>query len=190
MNETKCNLIIIDNFYKNPYDVRNFALQQEFKQDVYYPGKRTKSFANVNLKNKFEEYIKPFAGKINNFDYYGDNGSFQIATSNDSTWIHCDQIADWAGIIYLTPDAPLSSGTAFYKFIDNTTSYDQTIKSGINYKDYSKDKTKWQIVDQVGNVFNRLILFNSKRYHSSVDYFGINNDDSRLFQVFFFSTEF
>lgn len=49
--------------------------------------------------------------------------------------------------------------------------------------------TKWQLVDQVGNVFNRLVIFNSFNYHMSQDYFGTDKNDGRLFQVFFFSTE-
>ena len=28
----------------------------------------------------------------------------------------------------------------------------------------SQDMTKWQLVDQVGNVFNRLVIFNSFNY--------------------------
>ena len=33
----------------------------------------------------------------------------------------------------------------------------------------SQDLTKWENVDKVGNVFNRLILFNSNRFHMSMD---------------------
>jgi hypothetical protein len=54
---------------------------------------------------------------------------------------------------------------------------------------FSQDMTKWQLVDKVGNVFNRLILFNSNRFHMSMDYFGDSKENGRLFQVFFFSTE-
>ena len=51
------------------------------------------------------------------------------------------------------------------------------------------DFTKWELIDQVGNVFNRLVLFNAHHFHTSMDYFGSNPGDGRLFQVFFFSTE-
>ena len=54
---------------------------------------------------------------------------------------------------------------------------------------FSQDMTKWKMVDSVGNVFNRLILFNSNRFHMSQDYFGDSKENGRLFQVFFFSTE-
>jgi len=53
----------------------------------------------------------------------------------------------------------------------------------------SQDYTKWELVDQVGNIFNRLVLFNSKQFHASLDYFGTNKENGRLFQVFFFTTE-
>ena len=33
---------VVDNFYSNPYAVRDFALKQEFKEDLrYYKGRRT-----------------------------------------------------------------------------------------------------------------------------------------------------
>jgi hypothetical protein len=91
----------------------------------------------------------------------------------------------------MTPNAPLSSGTAFYKFNDGAECQrDQDILENKTQTDtFSQDMTKWQLVDRVGNVFNRLILFNSKRFHMSMDYFGDSKENGRLFQVFFFSTE-
>jgi hypothetical protein len=50
--------------------------------------------------------------------------------------------------------------------------------------------TKWQTVDSVGNLFNRLIIFNANNFHKSMDYFGVTPEECRLFQVFFFSTEY
>ena len=91
----------------------------------------------------------------------------------------------------MTPNAPLGSGTAFYKFHDGAMCEKDSNRLN-NKKDidlYSQDFTKWDLVDSIGNVFNRLVLFNSKRYHMSMDYFGTNKENGRLFQVFFFSTE-
>jgi hypothetical protein len=91
----------------------------------------------------------------------------------------------------MTPDAPLSSGTGFYRFIDGTScEKDMLLMNSKEHIDrFSQDMTKWELVDKVGNVFNRLILFDSKRYHISLDYFGDTKENGRLFQVFFFSTE-
>jgi len=194
-----CELIVVDNFYGNPNQLREFVLNQEFMVEGNFPGKRTKSFANQSLKDVIQKYIEPFSGKIidfpmpintniNNKIY---NGAFQYTTSRDRSWVHIDGHNNWAGIIFLTPDAPLSSGTGFYQFYDGTTNEDEMIKNNSkhNIDCFSQDTTKWKLVDQVGNVFNRLILFNSKRYHMSMDYFGDSIENGRLFQVLFFSTE-
>jgi hypothetical protein len=186
-----CNLIVIDNFYENPMEIRNFALKQEFKPAEYYPGIRTKSFANINIKNKIQEILYPFGGKITDFNYKGDNGSFQLATSHDRSWIHSDsKYTNWAGIVYLTPDAPINSGTSFYKHIQGVSNSNETKVTNIDLGNSGRDRSKWQLIDSVGNIFNRLVLFNSTRYHSSNDYFGTDLYDGRLFQVFFFNTEF
>jgi predicted O-methyltransferase YrrM len=194
-----CGLIVIDNFYKNPYETRKYILTQEFSVRGNYPGQRTVSYATQHLKEIIQGYVMPFGGKITEFPIPDEskskstiyNGSFQYTTSRDRSWVHTDGYNNWGGVLYMTPNAPLSSGTAFYQFNDGAVcQQDQDILQNKKETDtYSQDMTKWKLVDQVGNVFNRLILFNSKRFHMSMDYFGDSKENGRLFQVFFFSTE-
>jgi hypothetical protein len=187
-----CNLLVIDNFYSNAMETREFILTQEFLVRGNYPGQRTISFANQDLKNIIEGYIGNFAGKIIDWPEGNDtyNGAFQYTTSRDKTWIHTDAYNNWAGVLYLTPDAPVSSGTRIYRYNDGTRFEEDKIRNNKDLIDkYSQDYTKWEVVDQLGNIFNRLILFNSKQFHASQDYFGTSKEDGRLFQVFFFSTE-
>jgi hypothetical protein len=194
-----CGLIVVDNFYNNPYETRDFILTQEFTVKGNYPGKRTKSYATPQLKDTIQKYVQPFGGKITHFLIPEDNtdsaeiynGSFQYTTSKDRSWVHIDGANNWAGVLYLTPNAPLSSGTAFYKFCDGAYCKRdmEILKNKANVDKYSQDITKWNMVDSVGNIFNRLILFNSERFHMSMDYFGDSKENGRLFQVFFFSTE-
>ena len=195
-----CGIIVIDNFYNNALVTRNYILTQEFLVRGNYPGQRTISYANNHLHDIIQKYVEPFGGKIVQFPIPKEdksdadkiyNGSFQYTTSRDRSWVHVDGFNNWAGVLYLTPNAPLSSGTGFYQFHDGTMC--ETDAEMLNSKkeidSCSQDMTKWKLVDSVGNVFNRLILFNSKRYHMSMDYFGTNKENGRLFQVFFFSTE-
>lgn len=196
-----CGLIVIDNFYKNPHETRKYILSQEFSVRGNYPGQRTASYATQHLKDIIQGYVMPFGGKITDFPIPDENnnksnaniynGSFQYTTSRDRSWVHIDGFNNWGGVLYMTPNAPLSSGTAFYKFNDGAECQrDQDILENKTDTDtYSQDMTKWQLVDRAGNVFNRLILFNSKRFHMSMDYFGDSKENGRLFQVFFFSTE-
>lgn len=195
-----CSLIVIDNFYNNAQETRDFILTQEFSVKGNYPGMRTKSFATTEIKEVIQQYIEPFGGKITDFPIPKEdgsdieeiyNGSFQYTTSRDRSWIHIDGHNNWAGVVYLTPDAPLTSGTAFYQMYDGTScTRDMNILNNKEETDkWSQDLTKWKKTDEVANVFNRLILFNSNRFHMSQDYFGDTKDNGRLFQVFFFSTE-
>jgi hypothetical protein len=195
-----CGLIVINNFYANSIETRDYVLTQEFKVRGNYPGQRTQSFANQHLKDIIQEYVLPYGGKITDFPMPNEtnkdnnniyNGSFQYTTSRDRSWVHIDGVNNWAGVLFMTPDAPLSGGTAFYKFYDGTScKQDMEILDNKTETDkFSQDLTKWQMVDNVGNVFNRLILFNSNRFHMSQDYFGDSKENGRLFQVFFFSTE-
>ena len=119
------------------------------------------------------------------------NGSFQYTTSRDRSWVHVDGWNNWAGVLYMTPDAPLNSGTGLYRFKDGTRfEYEQKLRNNKKLMDNSTtDFTKWELVDKVGNIFNRLVLFNAHHFHTSMDYFGHNKETGRLFQVFFFSTE-
>lgn len=195
-----CGLIIIDNFYNNAMETRDYILTQEFKVRGNYPGQRTHSFANSHLKDIIQDYITPFGGKIIEFPMPDEtnvddnniyNGAFQYTTSRDRSWIHVDDFNNWAGVLYMTPDAPVSAGTGFYRYKDGTT-YEADLKIMDNKEEidaFCQDMTKWEQVDKVGNLFNRLVLFNSKRYHMSLDYFGNSKENGRLFQVFFFSTE-
>jgi hypothetical protein len=129
------SLIIVDNFYNNAPDVRKYILTQEFSVKGNYPGQRTISYATEDLKNIIQKYVEPFAGKITQFPIpkadksdattiY--NGAFQYTLARDRSWIHTDKWNNWAGVLFLTPDAPLSAGTAFYKFCDGSMSQEDT----------------------------------------------------------------
>jgi hypothetical protein len=189
------NSLTIDNFYSDPMKVREFALSQEFKVRGNYPGQRTESFLNDTLKKKMRDILYPFAGEIT---WWGGEytGSFQYTVATDRSWIHADSTTDWACLIYLTPDAPLSSGTGIFRHkATGWQNYDYKRENEPGYKesappgDEMQDYTKWEMVDRIGNVFNRCVMYRADNYHVSLDYFGKNMHDGRLFQVFFFNTE-
>jgi len=180
------NLFIIDDFYANPDNVRNFALAQPFDQKGNYPGLRTKSFLWEDVKDIIQKTIEPLSGKVTDWlDRDGLTGSFQITTASDRTWIHSDQYNTWAGVCYLTPNAPISSGTALYKH--KHTGHHYEINQSYPYEGY--DYTKWEKDVVIGNKYNRLILYRGSLFHASQDYFGSSLENGRLFQVFFFNTE-
>lgn len=190
----RINSIVVDDFYINPWQVREFALKQEFAVRGNYPGQRTVSFLNDSLKNTIQSIVGPHAGNVTYWSEDQYTGSYQYTVATDRSWIHADSTTDWAGVCYLTPDAPLSSGTGLFRHIETgRRSYDYKTEKPEDAQeawDECQDMTKWEIVDRIGNVFNRLILYRADNFHVSLDYFGKNIYDGRLFQVFFFNTEY
>lgn len=186
-DKMRTNLIIVDDFYTNPNDVRDFALSQEFKVRGNFPGLRTESFLNDSTKELIQKILEPHAGEITKWDALeGLTGSFELATSFERSWMHTDHHNTWAGILYLTPNAPISGGTGMFLHKASGSRYEE----GIDYEGETQDITKWEIVDRVGNVYNRLALYRSDMYHTSLDYFGKDKNDGRLFQLFFLTTKF
>lgn len=150
----KVNLIVADDFYDDPDDVRNFALNQEFAVRGNYPGLRTKSFLNESHKQVINALVSHAAGGVTDWllDENGDGytGAFQICTAMDRTWIHSDYKNMWAGVCYLTPDAPLSAGTALYR---HKSSGDRQSIGSNDYGQDAYDYTKWEVVDRkIGSV--------------------------------------
>jgi hypothetical protein len=186
--------IIVENFYKDADEVRKFALSQEFGSTGNYPGQRTKSFATEEMKNFFQKCVYPHGGEIINFDMDGNNpknvnGSFQYTTAYDRSWMHTDGYNNWAALIYLTPDAPISGGTGLFKYESGERWEADNLENRIPFNTISQDLTKWEQIDNFGNIYNRVLIFNANHYHMSLDYFGSDKETGRLFQVFFFTTE-
>ena len=63
--------------------------------------------------------------------------------------------------------------------------YEDTFK-GISDKLNFYDKTTYDVVDSIANVYNRLVMFNSKSIHAATSYFGDTINNSRFFHIFFF----
>lgn len=203
-------LTIVDNFYKDPYKIRDFALSQNFHQKGPWPGLRTDQFVKIHSE-LFLEFAKKTLSIFFNLDqeqiYWNFNSTFQLCGKEfEEGWVH----ADWdgktptgpkfAGVIYLTPDAPLSGGTSLYKLKNDETfdyhTMDWTIKDefynnnlSCNLEEYQKQRSlhndKFLKTVDVSNVFNRLVLYNTTDFHKENILFGKKINDSRLTQVFF-----
>jgi glycosyltransferase involved in cell wall biosynthesis len=184
--QTKPRIWIVDDFYDDPYAVREFALKQEFEENLnYYKGRRTKQqFIVPGTKEAFEKII---GKKITNWtETHGMCGRFQYCTAEDDLVYHCDS-QTLAGMIYLTPDAPFSCGTSLFAHkrtrLRNENDFGDVDVFG---ETGFYDRTKFELVDTAGNVFNRLVLFDAKCIHSANEYFGTDITNSRLFHLFFF----
>lgn len=201
-NHRAPHMLIVDQFYTNPHWVREFALQQDFVSDLkVYKGKRTKErFLWPNLKEEFERLLQL---RIKDWLDQPANGVFQITGYDDPLVWHSDS-QHYAAAIYLTPDAPVGAGTSFwrdtkygcrrppthqmesYNFIEDRHLAEREIYNLYNFT----HPDNWELVDRVGAVFNRLVIWDAKLIHSASSYQGLISDsleNGRLVQLFFFS---
>jgi len=173
------NLMVVDNFLPYPNIVRTWALQQQYYdceemskkigQKTEWPGVRTIGvneldihFAN-NVLGRFSHLAQHHFGLPPNIHI---RSSFQITREKDgNSWIHMDHDVDVACLLYLSPDAPIDSGTILYT------------------------PPPHKECDKIGNLYNRLIMYRSDIYHKSNVYFGDTLDNGRLTLVAFIKVE-
>jgi hypothetical protein len=206
---------VVDNFFETPSMIRKLALSLEYtKGNGIYPGVRSKFLHQIDpgLARYFNQKIFSlfYDFNIHHVNLKVESMFHMISSKYEEGWIHNDlnyqnniPETDWeiAGLVYLTPDAPISGGTSLYR-----------VNSDINFnpiemQEFKELKRKFyqgeeldlehyrQLRDQfnnsytktteIGNVYNRLVVYNASDWHRGNIFFGNNQEDSRLTLVFF-----
>ena len=195
---------IIENFYENPDAIREFALAQEYtfchnrlNLEYVYPGSRTRDLFDLDstLHEKIcKKLVSVFHNAENDHMRWALSTSFQSVTEEyNQGVIHTDQNTVFAGVLYLTPDAPLNSGTSLFKKNNNfdekkyqkaLEDNDERFKAGdiAMRTDYH---SMFDEIVRVNNVYNTLIIYEGRHFHAANHFFGKALKDSRLTQVFF-----
>lgn len=174
------NIYVVDNFYQCPDDVRKLALQSFNVKDLNYI---------VKESPEFKTHLEKIIGiKLDNFDKYTDNGAFSYSVAGDKI-IFDTKKYQYAGLVFLTPNAPRNTGITLYKsrYTDKLV-LDSNDQSTI-FKNGNLDCTEFEPVDVISNVYNRLVIFNAKIIHAITNNFGNNKDTGRLVQMFAFDVD-
>lgn len=190
LSKPKADVVVADNFYLNPYQVREYALSKTFEESRWHKGRRTHfKYLVPFIKEKIEKLLDR---KITGWDEYGWNGVFQYCTAEDKLVYHVDS-QKFAAVVFLTPDAPPGTGTTFFRCKETGNYAYDDLKNdpdyNITFKNGYYDKTGFEEIDRVGNKFNRIVIFNAQQIHAATEYFGNSPRNSRLFQIFFFDAE-
>jgi hypothetical protein len=199
VNNPHPSIIAVDDFYTNPDEVREYALGLDFQYNkAQHKGKRTKQRTFFDGTYEFlEDTLKK---KITSWDNQPHNGVFQYCTAEDQLVYHTDG-QQYAAVVFLTPDAPAECGTSFFKHKGNGLRKYPTAKDCVAFDKSTEelywdmfqgnfyDKTPWELVDTVGNVYNRMAIWDAKLVHAATQYFGSDKLNSRLFHMFFFDAE-
>lgn len=193
---TKPGLIVVDNFYQDPDKVREYALKQEFKHnELYHKGARTEkiyipSWAKDEFSRLLNKEVKEFVGAT---------GVFQYCVAKDNVVYHYDT-QEYAAMVYLSPDAPLQTGTQTFRskitglhkaatqedadrFKMSVEELDSKSFNGNNFY----DRHNMDLVDSVANIYNRLVIFDARTLHAATSYYGDTKLNSRLFHLYFFN---
>lgn len=192
-------MVVVENFYDDPDAVREYALTREYREDErYHKGARTEEKTIFpGTKELLEDILHK---KIINWENHIYNGVFQYCIARDALVYHTDH-QTYAAVVYLTPDAPPECGTTFYRSKFNGMMHTPTAqdcerlgKSAAELSDEMfagnyYDKTRWETVDVIGNVYNRMVLWDAHKVHAASEYFGDSLHNSRLFHMFFFDAE-
>ena len=200
LNQKFC---VIDNFYRNPNELREWALQLQFvrEEEALYLG------ANATHDRSFDATVRRLYELIPetvdapcNPKQAGFNLSIFADEALRKTRIHADK-NKWAAIVYLSDDPTEQGGTGFYcdRVTANSTESQYWIESrfgGLKDKPhreirnamlaYSRDLSNWERTDYIQCKYNRCIIFRSDHFHAAGLPFGKNKKTGRLIQTFEF----
>lgn len=187
-------IFIKDDFLRNPYEVRNFALKQKYTTDATYPGYRS-----LNVPEILKECILSEAKNILKDENIKIKSAFQYVTKNfDEGLFHRDN-SKYASILFMTPSPEKNSGLDICDQCDIILTNKQ---ADVKHNFYANTENLWnqykffnlkkQINNQfnpiakIPNKFNRIIYFNSSLYHRAQNFFGNSIGNSRLTIASFF----
>jgi hypothetical protein len=180
-------IAIVDDFHPHPKAWRRHALSLPFDHYGNFPGKRTQATFDDDLVRRMEHAI---GRRITDWPTEKSNASFQLTDHEDTTWVHADDYI--SAVLFLTPDAPLLTGTSFYRHLATGLHRYPGPRADGGVDVFNRDGPhfdRWQEVDRVGNIFNRMVIFPGNLFHAATGYFGSPESppEQRLTQVFFFS---
>jgi hypothetical protein len=178
--------LVVDDFLEQPDAVRAVALAQPFIK-THAAGLRTKA-QFLHLAPYREAITRLLGRELVNWDDNDANGRFQCCFATDAIPYHSDS-QNYAGVLFLTPDAPIESGISFFRGRSSGLRR-RSSDADLMYKTFGADaefdRSRWEEIDRVANIYNRLVLFDAHLAHGASAYFGDCIQNARLFQNFFF----
>jgi len=180
-------IVVVDDFLANPDAVRATALGQPFVK-MHSAGLRTQA-RFLHLAPYRECFASLLRRGLTNWDDNDANGRFQCCFATDAIPYHSDS-QSYAGVLFLTPAAPIGAGLSFFRsrasgLRRRTDDPEQMFRTFGGDAEFSRDR--WEEIDRIANLYNRLVLFDAHLAHGASAYFGDRVDNARLFQNFFFN---
>jgi len=197
------NIVVVDDFYKDPFKVRDLALNSVYKDvtRLNYPG--LQSIKDYSSKDMTVEFTKILSRPLEIDPTKLTFGRFRIMLKETRSRlkVHLDGGAHWTGVLYLNLPKQCEGGTGFYRHkatglngrASNKEIKDHGFESWTEMENAmiekdTLDSNSWEQTDLVAMKFNRLVLFKGNElFHCHTHSFGKNKQDGRLTQNFFFN---
>lgn len=193
------SLVVFDGALSNPVKAREDVLSHPFREETGPDGAKYKNICQeAQPTEEFSAFIEAQFGVKPDIQL----SFWRIDLDGDlpHSVCHADSIcADYAAVLYATPNAIAKGGTAFWKHTGtgwNHLPSDAELElAGIepaSFHPWMTNETKkpaaWEIVGFAGMKFNRLLLYPTKMWHSRHpdNGFGQNQENGRLIWVAFF----
>jgi hypothetical protein len=182
-------LVVVDDFLEDPDAARQVALAEPFVK-MHSAGMRTRR-QFLHLAPYRESFERILGCRVTNWDDNDANGRFQVCFATDAVPYHSDT-QSMAGVLFLTPNAPVEAGLSLLRGrlsglrrrSPDRRLMELTFGGGAEF-----DRSRWEEIDRIANIYNRLVLFDAQLAHGATAYFGNTLEDGRLFQNFFFNAE-
>jgi uncharacterized protein DUF6445 len=193
-------LLVRDDFYSDPEDVRRIAQSMKFEETGDITGFMTSEvYHPAGVRQRLERVL---GVRITRWDQDPDEGNgifyqaFSRGSQKETPGVHSDEpYEDITVLIYLTPGLPIDCGTSLWQhratgLVNAPTQRDaRRLKTTLTkLRDRlevdSENRQKWIEIDRAGYRFNRMVAYASGMLHSASRHYGSNLRDGRIYQTF------
>ena len=194
------HVFVIDDFLRNPDEVRAEALTLNYAVGGRFPGLNSVEKLRIGgLEQVVSALVREPVRAPWTDDFSHASCRLALAKDDQPGRIHIDQ-SHWSGILYLSRPEDCQGGTEFYRHIRTGTDrvpMDREGLKAIGYSDYKElqhdildkdafDRSKWELTYTLPMRFNRLVLLQPHYWHTSGAGFGDNVENGRLIYLMFF----
>ena len=193
-------VFVIDDFLRNPEEVRAQALSMEYAVQGRYPGLNSVQKLRIDgLDQVISSLVREPVRAPWTKDF--SHGSCRVALASDKqeARIHIDE-SHWSGILYLSRPEDCRGGTEFFRHKRTNTDrvpMDEDSLKAIGYSSYKElqhdildkdafDRSNWEHTMTVPMRFNRLVLLQPHYWHTAGPGFGDSLENGRLIYLMFF----
>jgi len=193
------SLVVVDDFYPDPYKVREAALRTDYPEppaDKPYPGRN--SAERYPIQGLDEVASRIASEPVEGIKHPGSpHMRFRITLEGEEAryLAHVDpQPLTLVGVVYLTLPEHCQGGTAFFRHkdlqSDTAPRSQEELERACGVSDIKsllqkdgRNPDKWEHLTTVPMRFNRAVIYRPWLWHSAGEPFGDNVENGRLIQL-------